>query len=313
MLTWTEQGEITHEALTALVREALEEDLGRGDVTTRAIVPHATVARARLVAKQDAVLAGLAVFEHTFRILDPEIQFQPQACDGNMVGRGAEIARLEGSARAILSAERTALNLLTHLSGIATLTRRFVDAVAGTSARIRDTRKTLPGLRALEKYAVVTGGGASHRFGLFDAILIKENHIAVAGSITEALRRAQAHAPRKPEPPETTAYESFRPPAKDGLPAIEIEVRSEAELREALAAGAEFVLLDNASPAGAAQMVRSAREQRPGCLVEVSGGVTLTNVRAYAEAGVDFISVGALTHSAPSADLSLLVQPVARE
>ena len=300
--------------IAALVRAALDEDLGAGDLTTLAVVPAEAQARARLVAKQDAVLAGLPLFERVFRLLDPDVRFTARLADGDVAQAGDEVARIEACARSILSAERTALNLLTHLSGIASLTRRYVGAIAGTRARIRDTRKTLPGLRALEKYAVRVGGGTSHRFGLFDAILIKENHIAIAGSVAEALRRAQAYvAANASEPAEMTAYESFRPSAQQGSVPIRVEVRNEGELREALDADADAVLLDNVSPAEAARLVAIARRERPACLVEVSGGVTLTTVRAYAEAGVDFISVGALTHSAPAADLSLLVEPPSGE
>ncbi len=300
--------------IDALLRAALDEDLGSGDLTTAATVPADVMARARLVAKQETVLAGLACFERVFRLLDPEVRFDAGLQDGALASPGEEVARLEGRARAILSAERTALNLLTHLSGIATLTRRYVEAIAGTRARIRDTRKTLPGLRALEKYAVRVGGGTNHRLGLFDALLIKENHITIAGSVAETLRRAQAYvAEAGPAPPEMTAYEAFRAPAQSDSAPIQVEVRNEAELREALAAGAEAILLDNVSPAEATRLVRLVRREQPACLVEVSGGVNLTNLCAYAEAGVDFISVGALTHSAPATDLSLLVEPLPRE
>jgi len=297
--------------LGALIRAALEEDLGAADITASAIATADIVASARLAAKQELVLAGLPVAERVFRALDPVIRFKGKYDEGARVPASTTLAELEGRARAILSAERTALNFLAHLSGIATLTRRFVEAISGTQARIRDTRKTTPLLRALEKYAVRVGGGTNHRFGLFDAVLIKENHIKIAGSVAEAIRRAQGYAEAKA--PEITAYESFRQPTGDWLQAIQVEVPNEAELREALAAGADAVLLDNLSPAEASRLVAIARSERPDCVIEISGSVSLSNVRAYAEAGADFISVGALTHSAPAADLSLLVDSAAVE
>ncbi len=296
--------------LAALVRAALDEDLGRGDLTTAALAAPAAQATARIVAKQETVIAGLPVAERVFRALDGEIRFHAEAEEGALVRADSRVASLEGHAEAILSGERTALNFLAHLSGIATLTRQFVEAIAGTRARMRDTRKTTPLLRALEKYAVRAGGGSNHRFGLFDAILLKENHVALAGGVAEALRRAHDYvASLAPDFSEMTAYESFRPSAQPTGAPIQIEVRNEAELREALAAGADAVLLDNVTPAQATRLVGIARRERPTCTVEVSGGVSLANVRAYAEAGVDFISAGTLTHSAPAADFSLLVEP----
>lgn len=294
--------------LVTMVRAALEEDLASsGDITTNSIVPPDTVARARLLARQPAVLAGLPLAERTFRALDARVQFQPRYADGNTVAAGETVAELAGPARAILSAERTALNFLAHLSGIASLTRRFVEAIAGTPARIRDTRKTTPLLRQLEKYAVRVGGGSNHRFGLYDAVLIKENHIALAGGLTAALHRARERASTLARPISARSV-AVPPDISPHSLVIQVEVRTEAELREALAAGADAVLLDNVTPEAARRMVALVRAERPQCLVEVSGGVSLTNVRAYAEAGVDFIAVGALTHSAPAADLSLLVE-----
>ncbi len=296
--------------ILTLIREALDEDLGRGDLTTSATVPAKAAAHARLLAKQDMVLAGLPLFHKVFEALDPHMRFSSSLADGEMAHQGETVALIDGQARMILSAERTALNFLAHLSGIATLTRRYVEAVAETHARILDTRKSTPGLRALEKYAVRMGGGMNHRFGLFDAILIKENHIALAGGVVKALRRAKAYAAaREPVMHEMTAYESFHEPPYQGSLPVQVEVRNEAELREALAAGAHFVLLDNLTPEEAAQLVVIAHREGPGCLVDLSGGVTLATARAYAETGVDFISVGALTHSAAAADLSLLVEP----
>jgi nicotinate-nucleotide pyrophosphorylase (carboxylating) len=303
--------------LAGLIRAALDEDLGfgraprPGDLTSLATVTDAA-ARARIVAKQDAVVAGLPVAERVLRALDSTITLRAEAQDGASVRAGAVVLRIEGNTRAILAGERVALNFLAHLSGIATLTRRFVDAIAGAGdgrTRLRDTRKTTPLLRALEKYAVRCGGGANHRFGLFDAMLIKENHIAAAGGVREALRRAREHvAALAPLTAHTTAYEAFAPQAAEGEIGIQIEVRNQAELRQALAAGAESVLLDNQTPESAAALIAIARREAPQCLIEVSGGVTLANVRAFAEAGPDFIAIGALTHSAPAADFSLLIE-----
>ncbi len=273
-----------------------------------ATVPEVARARARILAKQELVVAGLPLAQRVFRALDGGIEFEAKIEEGAKAAAGAEIAWIEGRAETILTGERTALNFLSHLSGVATLTRRFVEAIVGTQARIRDTGKTTPLLRALEKYAVRMGGGANHRFGLFDTILIRENYIALAGGVAEALRRAREQAKQEAgQPREMTAYESFAPPNAGGFP-LQIEVRNEAELREALETGAVSVLLDNVAPEEAGRLTAIVRQERAGCAVEVSGGVTLANVRAYAEAGVDFIAVGALTHSAPAADVSLLVE-----
>ncbi len=276
-------------AVASLVRAALDEDVGTGDVTTTATVAELARARARLVAKQEMVLAGLPIFERVFRQLDPAIGCAAYFAEGSRVPVGATVAELEGRARAILTGERTALNFLAHLSGVATLAARYAEALAGTSTQLRDTRKTTPLFRRLEKYAVRAGGGTNHRFGLSDGVLIKENHIAAAGGIAQAMRRAREAA------------------AARGL-AVEIEVCNEDELRQALADGPDEVLLDNLSPAEAARLVAIVRRERPGCRVELSGGVTLENLASYARAGADFISVGALTHSAPAADFSLLVE-----
>lgn len=299
--------------ISALVRGALKEDIGSGDVTLMALVPRPASARARIIAKQGLVVAGLPIAERVFRALDTGMVFTVLAHEGTAVRDGETLAELSGSAAAVLSGERTALNFLARLCGIATLARRFVDALAGTRTRIRDTRKTTPLLRALEKYAVRTGGGANHRFGLYDAILIKENHIALAGGVKPALDRAHAFAAQAGDTGrEMTAYESYRPaeskpPGQQGLP-VQLEVRNEVELREALSCGAEAILLDNQTPAEAARLVSIARGVRPDCVIEISGGITLSNARAYAEAGADFLSSGALTHSAPAADLTLLVE-----
>jgi nicotinate-nucleotide pyrophosphorylase (carboxylating) len=297
-----------------LVRRALAEDVGSGDVTTAAIVPQGTPAKASIMARQTLVCAALPIAENVFRALDPKMRIGCLHNDGSFVEPGAELIELAGEAQAILTGERTALNFLAHLCGIATLTRRFVEQLAGTHARIRDTRKTTPGLRALEKYAVKCGGGSNHRFGLFDAILIKENHIAIAGGVKAALDKAHAYASLKmPAPRTASAYDAagLDPEVVGPGPlSVQIEVRDERELREALEAGAEAVLLDNMTPEEAKRCVELARSLRRDCLIEISGGITLDNARAYAETGADFLSSGALTHSASAANLSLLVESV---
>jgi nicotinate-nucleotide pyrophosphorylase (carboxylating) len=296
-----------------LVRRALAEDIGAGDATVLATVPAGASARARIVAKSRVVCAGLPIVERVLRALDETATVEMLANDGDAVGKGGEVLRIGGRARAVLTGERTALNFLAHLSGVATLTRQFVERLAGTNARIRDTRKTTPGLRLLEKYAVRMGGGTNHRMGLYDAILLKENHVALAGGVKAALDRAHAYASTVGPMRETTAYEAAGGPREDPAPAslpIQIEVRDQAELREALGAGAEAVLLDNMSPEAAGRCVKLARSLRRDCVIEISGGITLENVREYAGTGADFVSAGALTHSAPAADLSLLVDGI---
>ncbi len=257
------------QAIAFLVRQALAEDIGAGDATTLATVPEQAVARARVLAREGLVCAGLPLAERLFRALDPEIRAEFFFQDGDNVAGGQDIFRLEGRARAILTGERTALNFLAHLSGIATLTAAFAGKLAGTKARIRDTRKTTPLLRGLEKYAVRMGGGVNHRLGLYDAMLLKENHIALAGGIQKALEKARAWSASLP---------------------VQVEVRNAAELGQALAAGADAVLLDNMPVEVASLCVSMARELRPQCVVEISAGM--------------------LTHSAPAANLSLLVESV---
>jgi nicotinate-nucleotide pyrophosphorylase (carboxylating) len=297
-----------------LMRRALAEDVGTGDATTAAIVPAGTPAKAHIIARQPLVCAGLAIAELIFRALDREIRIGCLHEDGAFAKSGAELIEIAGEAQAILTGERTALNFLAHLCGIATLTRRFVEQLAGTQARIRDTRKTTPGLRALEKYAVQCGGGTNHRFGLYDAVLIKENHIAIAGGVKAALDRAHAFTSLKMSAPQTaSAYDAAGLDPKlagAGPLSVQIEVRNEGELREALDAGAEAILLDNMTPEAARRSVQLARNLRRDCVIEISGGITLDNARAYAETGADFLSSGALTHSAPAANLSLLVESV---
>jgi len=266
-----------------LVRMALREDLGQaGDITTDLTVPADAVAEARIVAREAGTIAGLPVAARTFRVLDREVAFESRVADGEAVPAGRPLATLNGNARAILAGERTALNFLGHLSGIATTTARFVAAVRHTRARILDTRKTTPGIRALEKYAVRAGGGRNHRFGLYDGVLIKDNHIIVAGGVRQAIERARGGAP--------------------ALARIEVEVETLAQLREAMAAGAEAVLLDNMD----LTTLRQAVELVDGrAMVEASGGVDLESVGGIAATGVDYISVGHLTHSAPALDVGL--------
>ena len=265
------------------IEAALAEDLGlAGDITTDATIPANAEARATIGARKPGVIAGLALAEASFRSLDPEARFEALISDGDTVAANDIVARVAGNARALLSAERVALNYLGRLSGIATLTRRYVEAVAGTGVRIVDTRKTTPGLRAFEKYAVRCGGGHNHRTGLFDAILIKDNHIIAAGGIGNAIEAARAHAGH--------------------MVKIEIEVDSLAQLEDVLGHRVDAVLLDNMTPA----MLRKAVKLVGGRVItEASGGVTLDTVRGIAETGVNLISVGALTHSAPVLDLGL--------
>lgn len=302
------------EEMERTVRLALAEDIGPGDATTAATVsPHAE-ARAHILSRQTLVCAGLPLAEKVFRTLDPEMEVVSLHTDGSFVEPGVTLVRMRGSAVAILTGERTALNFLSHLCGIATLTRRFVEQLAATKTRIRDTRKTTPGLRALEKYAVKMGGGTNHRFGLYDAILLKENHIALAGGIKAALDKAHTYvSPKMAAPRAASAYDAagLDPEVVGPGPlAVQVEVRNERELIEALGAGAEAVLLDNMTPERAAECVKIARGIRADCTIEISGGITLENTRAYAEAGADFLSSGVLTHSAPAANLSLLVDSV---
>jgi nicotinate-nucleotide pyrophosphorylase (carboxylating) len=268
-----------------LVRAALAEDVGTGDVTAEATVDADARARGVFIAKQDLVVAGLSVAEAVFRVLDERVEWRSHVSEGDRVEPGVSVATVSGNARAVLTAERVALNFLQRLCGVATVTRRFVDAVAGTRAKVRDTRKTTPLLRNLEKHAVEVGGGVLHRSGLDCGVLVKENHIRMAGGVGEATRRALARA--------------------EGL-LIEVEVERLDQIEEALAAGAQMLLLDNFTPEAVRTGVRQVAERVP---VEISGGVKLDNIRGYAEAGADFIAVGALTHSAPACDISLETEP----
>ncbi len=299
--------------ISELIEKALAEDVGSGDATVAATIPSDATGKAHIVAKQELICAGLPIAERVFRRFDPQMILESSVADGQLVLKGKDVLHVSGNAAAILTGERTALNFLGHLSGIATLTRRFVAQLKGTRAKIRDTRKTTPGLRRLEKYAVKMGGGTNHRFGLYDAILLKENHIAWVGSVEAALDQAHAYASSRMKPRAMTAYEavgSVPSGAEAGSLSIQIEVRSESELRAALAAGAESVLLDNMTPDEARWCVEIVRGIRASCIVEISGGITLDNVREYALTGADYLSSGALTHSAKSADLSLLVESI---
>ncbi len=266
-----------------ILRRALEEDLGRaGDLTSQAVVPADAAATAKLVARRAGVIAGLSLAARVFELIDPEVEFLPAAVDGDRVKAGALLAELSGPARSILAAERTALNLLGRLSGIATATRTLVDSIAGTRAAIADTRKTTPGLRALEKYAVRCGGGRNHRFGLDDAILIKDNHVALAGGAGEAVKRARAFAGH--------------------LVKVEVEITRIDQLEESIAAGADVVMLDNFA---IGETCRAVEITNGRVLLEASGGITPHTVRAVAETGVDLISVGWITHSASALDVAL--------
>jgi nicotinate-nucleotide pyrophosphorylase (carboxylating) len=270
--------------------DLLKEDLGRGDITTQAVVRGGQRARGRFLAKQDFILCGLEIAEAVFGSIDAQIQLESRVYDGEAIASGTEFAILEGAADVLLSGERTALNLMQRLSGIATLTKKFVDAISGTSAKIVDTRKTTPGLRMLEKYAVTIGGGVNHRFGLDDGVLIKDNHIALAGGVRRAVELARRAVPH--------------------LMKIEVEVTNQAQLRDAMTARADVIMLDNMKPDEVRESVQLVRQTAPNTIIEVSGGINLETVRAYAECGVDLISVGAITHSATAVDISLETSPI---
>jgi nicotinate-nucleotide pyrophosphorylase (carboxylating) len=276
--------ELTQETIERVATAALAEDIGAGDITTEALVPAGSRCRAQLQLEERGVVCGVTVAAAVFRALDPTARIEPAVVEGAVVTETpAVIAEIEGDARAVLSAERVAVNLVGRLCGVATLTRTFVDLVDGTRATILDTRKTTPGLRALEKYAVRCGGGSNHRAGLDDAILVKENHLRLAGGIAAALRVLAE---------------------RNGALPVEVEAETLAEVQEALAAGAKRILLDNMSPAETAEAVALVAGR---ARLESSGGISSETVRAYAETGVDFISVGALTNRARSLHVSLEV------
>jgi nicotinate-nucleotide pyrophosphorylase (carboxylating) len=274
------------EDLAETVARALAEDVGAGDVTTQATVPEGARGTAVIVQKEPGVIYGLQVAELTFRGMDADVGLERRAPEGEW-REGGDVLVAEGSAAALLAAERTALNFLGHLSGIATLTARYVQAVGRSGVQILSIRKTIPGLRALERAAVRAGGGANHRAGLYDAVLIKENHAAMAGGLGEAMRRARAAAPEAP---------------------LQAECRSPGEIEEALEAGADRLVLDNMSPEALRAAVEQVGERAS---LEATGGITLETIRDYASTGVQFISIGALTHSAPALDLSLTLRPLA--
>jgi nicotinate-nucleotide pyrophosphorylase (carboxylating) len=275
---------LEQDAVRKIIRRALEEDIRSGDVTTSAALTGSEAGQGTALAKEDLVVAGLDGFRDVFRTRDAGLAFQTGLSDGAWAPRGTVLATVSGSLSSILTAERVALNLFQRMCGVATLTRQFVDAVAGTKAKILDTRKTMPGLRILDKYSVRIGGGLNHRYGLYDGVLIKDNHIEAAGGIAEAVRRVKATAPL--------------------MVKIEVEVKNLAEVEEALAAGADIIMLDNMAVDGMRQAVQLIGGK---ALVEASGNVTLSTVKPISATGVDFISSGALTHSARAADISLKV------
>jgi nicotinate-nucleotide pyrophosphorylase (carboxylating) len=275
---------IPKHTLRAVIRAALKEDIGRRDVTTAAVLTGEETGRAQAVAKSDMVVAGLEVFRETFLSLDSTLVFAGFCEDGRTAAPGDVLAEISGRLASILTAERVALNLFQRMCGIASVTSRYVAAVQGTGAKILDTRKTMPGLRVLDKYAVKVGGGFNHRFGLDDGVLIKDNHIAAAGGIREALMRIRGQVPYTMK--------------------VEVEVRSRQELAEALGSGADVIMLDNMSPDDMKAAVFLVGGAVP---LEASGNVTLANVRQIADTGVDYISVGALTHSVTAADISLKI------
>ncbi len=277
-----------HDEIQRLVDLALREDLGElGDVTSAALLRPDEVGRAKIIARQAGVVAGTEIAARVFRTVDSSVRVEARVADGARVNEGEELVSLYGPLAAIFTAERTALNFLQHLSGIATLTSKFVAAVHGTRAVILDTRKTTPGLRRLEKAAVVAGGGTNHRMGLYDMVLIKENHLAAAGGIAKAVSEVKRYLR-----------------SRNLVRKIEVEIKSLAQLAEAVDAEVDRIMLDNLDPSAVREAVRQVAGRAE---LEVSGGVALENVREFAVTGVDYISVGALTHSAPALDLSLLV------
>ncbi|RJQ21494.1 MAG: carboxylating nicotinate-nucleotide diphosphorylase [Nitrospiraceae bacterium] len=274
-------------SIDRILLNSLHEDIGNGDVTTSALIPANHISRAVIVAKGDFILAGLPFAERSFRLLDDKIKSTILKKEGGKIKSGDIIARITGHTAGLLMAERVALNILQRLSGIATLTDDYVQKVRGLRVKITDTRKTAPGLRLLDKYAVRTGGGHNHRYGLFDGVLIKDNHIAAAGGVGKAVKIARSHAHH--------------------LMKIEVEVKNIPEVKEALSAGADVIMLDNMSIDVMKKAVNIIRGKNSGVIIEASGNVTLENVRSIAETGVDLVSVGALTHSAPAADISLKI------
>ncbi|MCK4941133.1 carboxylating nicotinate-nucleotide diphosphorylase [candidate division WOR-3 bacterium] len=273
-----------------IIKVALREDIGRGDITTDAVASEEDRALGILFAKEDGVLCGIDIAQMVFELLDENVDFQKQLADGNALSPGVTIAILIGKASTCLKGERTALNFLQHLSGIATLTKRFVDTTDG-NIKVLDTRKTLPGLRVMEKYAVRVGGGLNHRFGLYDMVMIKDNHIQIAGSITEAVNRVRRKKKR-----------SF----------IEVEVQTLEELKEAIAVEANRIMLDNMNKNQIIQAVDLVRQTGTGIELEISGGINLDNISQFTDSGADYVSIGALTHSARALDIALRMKPLAQ-
>ena len=278
--------QVERSILTRAVSEALQEDIGQGDVTTCSVIPEGSIARAKVVAREDMVLCGMSFMEEAFMQVDGQILWKPTAKDGMRLTGGATIAQVEGAAAGILTAERTALNYLQRLSGVATLTRQFVDAMGQHSCKLLDTRKTTPGWRLFEKYAVACGGGTNHRMGLHDMVMIKDNHLATLGpsaaqTIPVAIQQARA------------AYPHLR---------IEVEADTLEQAQYAMDAGADIILLDNMSPT---QLADAVKINQGRCVLEASGGITLANVQAVAASGVDCISIGAVTHSVKAVDIAL--------
>jgi nicotinate-nucleotide pyrophosphorylase (carboxylating) len=277
--------ELNRSKLSHSIALWLDEDIGNGDVTTMTTIPAEQRSKAIIHVKEPGIVAGLPVAAEVFRMVDAELHFESKVEEGSQVQKGTVLAEVEGSTRSILLGERLALNLLQRLSGIATRTRQYADAVAGLPVRLVDTRKTTPGHRMLEKYAVRVGGGHNHRFGLYDAVMIKDNHIKGAGGLKQAVTQSRSHIPHTMK--------------------IEVEVESFEQLEEALEAGADIIMLDNMPPDRMRTAVTRIREQAPYVVIEASGSVTLETIRAIAEAGVDVISVGRLTYSVQALDISL--------
>jgi nicotinate-nucleotide pyrophosphorylase (carboxylating) len=283
-MIWLENSDIL-----ANIGEFLSEDLGRGDITTQSTVPDGVRGIGRFLAKEDLVVCGLAIAEAVFFQLDSESpELEPTSNDGDEIAAGTTFASIKGFADVLLGGERVALNLIQRMSGVATLTRQYVKAIEGTNAKIVDTRKTTPGLRMLEKYAVSIGGGKNHRLGLDDGVLIKDNHIALAGGVKEAVTAAKNHVGH--------------------LHKIEVEITNWHQLREAITAGADIIMIDNQTPQEAKKLVEMSRNLNENVLIEASGNMSLDTVRSYAEVGVDLISVGKLTHSARAMDISFKIQ-----
>ena len=283
-MNWLDEG-----ALYSSIGLFLREDLGRGDITTQSVLARNARARGRFVAGEKMVVAGLEAAEEVFVTLDPQAQLEAFSGDGEEVESGKVIARTSGFADVLLAGERVALNLLQHLSGVATITRQYVRAVEGTKAKIADTRKTMPGLRMLEKYAVLLGGGVNHRCGLDDGVCVKSNHAAIAGGVKAAVKSARERIGH--------------------VHKIEVEVASQSEISEAIESGANGLVIHGVGPVEVADLIGHARGLSPEITIAVSGGVTLENVRAYAEAGVDLIRIAALTQSVRAMDISFQIQP----